>query len=213
MNPFLQVMKRLLGWPYSTCTSGPTASKPSYANACLQDKLYRKVWKECGCVPTRILSGLASGNFSQNRPCNFFDYGFCASKIVKNFHWSASEHCIRAVFYYNHFNYDKISQKNIFQIRTGKKTNKKLYSQCVSHHFHADGIQYFQSPSQNNWNKDVERTKVSLVIEFAEDTNILESETAAYPMSALLSDVGGAAGLVLGLNALGNELKILKLVI
>ena len=98
MNPFLQVMKRLLGWPYSTCTSGPTASKPSYANACLQDKLYRKVWKECGCVPTRILSGLASGNFSQNRPCNFFDYGFCASKIVKNFHWSASEHCIRAVF-------------------------------------------------------------------------------------------------------------------
>merc|ERR1711868_246344 len=145
------------GWPYSTCTSGPTASKPSYANICLQDKLYRKVWKECGCVPTRILSGLASGNFSQNRPCNFFDYGFCAYKIVKNFHWSASEHCI---------------------------------SQCVSHHFHADGIQYFQSPSQNNWNKDVERTKVSLVIEFAEDTNILESETAAYPMSALLSDVG-----------------------
>ena len=51
------------------------------------------------------------------------------------------------------------------------------------------------------------------MIEFAEDTNILESETAAYPMSALLSDVGGAAGLVLGLNALGNELKILKLVI
>lgn len=51
------------------------------------------------------------------------------------------------------------------------------------------------------------------MIEFAEDTNILESETAAYPMSALLSDVGGAAGLVLGLNALGNGLKILKLVI
>lgn len=45
------------------------------------------------------------------------------------------------------------------------------------------------------------------MIEFAEDTNILESETAAYPMSALLSDVGGAAGLVLGLNALGTELK------
>ena len=53
----------------------------------------------------------------------------------------------------------------------------------------------------------LQRTKVSLVIEFAEDTNVLESETAAYPMSALLSDVGGAAGLVLGLNALEIAFK------
>merc|ERR1711868_145153 len=113
------------GWPYSTCTSGPTASKPSYANICLQDKLYRKVWKECGCVPTRILSGLASGNFSQNRPCNFFDYGFCAYKIVKNFHWSASEHCIRAVFIIIISSLIKVLKK-YFLIRTGKMRIKNF---------------------------------------------------------------------------------------
>ena len=42
---------------------------------------------------------------------------------------------------------------------------------------------------------------------------MLEKQTSSYPLSSLLSDLGGAAGLFLGLNVIGMGVQSLLQVI
>ena len=39
---------------------------------------------------------------------------------------------------------------------------------------------------------------------FLEETDSIDREVASYPRTSFLSDVGGAAGLVFGINIMGN---------
>ena len=44
----------------------------------------------------------------------------------------------------------------------------------------------------------------SIIIGMDEVNTVVMTETENYPLSALISDTGGAAGLFLGLHVLGN---------
>ena len=44
----------------------------------------------------------------------------------------------------------------------------------------------------------------SIVVGMAETTNVILTESPNYPISACVSDTGGAAGLFLGLHVLGG---------
>ena len=44
----------------------------------------------------------------------------------------------------------------------------------------------------------------SIVVGMAETTNVILTESPNYPISACVSDTGGAAGLFLGLHVLGE---------
>jgi len=50
-------------------------------------------------------------------------------------------------------------------------------------------------------------TKSDFFVKFRmkEETNKVLVETGTYPVASLLSDIGGAAGLFLGLNVIGNR--------
>ena len=62
-----------------------------------------------------------------------------------------------------------------------------------------------------------------MVIGISEESNLIVAENATYPFVSFISDVGGAAGLILGMNILGlikmgkrcygimNEFRILTL--
>jgi hypothetical protein len=43
----------------------------------------------------------------------------------------------------------------------------------------------------------------SMVIGISEESNLIVAENATYPFGSFISDVGGAAGLILGMNILG----------
>ena len=45
--------------------------------------------------------------------------------------------------------------------------------------------------------------QMSISVELDEEKDILHSESASYPTSSMLSDIGGAAGLFLGLSVVG----------
>ena len=59
-------------------------------------------------------------------------------------------------------------------------------------------------------NSDMSLT--SIVLNLAEDTNILEDEIPTYPTYQFISDVGGLAGLVLGISMLSILTCIQKLI-
>jgi hypothetical protein len=52
----------------------------------------------------------------------------------------------------------------------------------------------------------------SIVIGMADEMNVIDRESVAYPIGAFLSDTGGAAGLFLGLNVIGKYFHKLKLI-
>ena len=43
----------------------------------------------------------------------------------------------------------------------------------------------------------------SMVVGIAEESDMIVAENATYPFGSFISDVGGAAGLILGMNILG----------
>ena len=46
--------------------------------------------------------------------------------------------------------------------------------------------------------------QVSLVVSMDEENDLIQSETITYPISELLADIGGAAGLFLGLSVVAK---------
>ena len=49
---------------------------------------------------------------------------------------------------------------------------------------------------------------MSIVVQLDEENDFVHSESKMYPMSALLADIGGAAGLFLGLSVIGKRSKL-----
>ncbi|CAG5110088.1 Oidioi.mRNA.OKI2018_I69.chr2.g4528.t1.cds [Oikopleura dioica] len=76
---------------------------------------------------------------------------------------------------------------------------------CDSFSFSQESIQYAQlntKISQAIKRNDPDMSMNSIVINLAEETNVLEEEQATYTTPQFISDVGGSAGLVLGINML-----------
>ena len=48
---------------------------------------------------------------------------------------------------------------------------------------------------------------MSIVVQLDEENDFVHSESKMYSMSALLADIGGAAGLFLGLSVIGKSSK------
>ena len=87
-----------LGLPYSVCQAGPEIAETG--NVCLQNKLNQLVSTACHCIPdfieevdAKTASEIQQENFTQFPSCNFFQHAFCAAKLIRHFHWSATEQC------------------------------------------------------------------------------------------------------------------------
>ena len=46
--------------------------------------------------------------------------------------------------------------------------------------------------------------QMSVIVEMDEEENFVHSESSTYPIASLISDIGGAAGLFLGISVLGS---------
>ena len=53
---------------------------------------------------------------------------------------------------------------------------------------------------------NVNSGRATIILEMAEISTVLLTETQNYPFEAFLSDTGGAAGLFLGLHILGKNI-------
>ena len=46
--------------------------------------------------------------------------------------------------------------------------------------------------------------QMSVIVEMDEEEDFVHSEASTYPIASLISDIGGAAGLFLGISVLGS---------
>ena len=56
---------------------------------------------------------------------------------------------------------------------------------------------------------EANHSETAVIVGLSEIVNIIMEEHKVYPFTALMSDIGGAAGLFLGLNIMGLFKKIL----
>lgn len=82
------IINNIQGRPFSECKWG--REMPESGNICLQNILFDYVSKTCNCIPDLIQEAIYSQNYSS---CNYFQHAFCASSIIEDFHWSATEQC------------------------------------------------------------------------------------------------------------------------
>ncbi|CAG5099439.1 Oidioi.mRNA.OKI2018_I69.XSR.g16526.t1.cds [Oikopleura dioica] len=183
---FQNVERTLLGSPYTKCK--PTDTSNSYLNQkvdyyrknlCEFTRLLIDIDKKCHCYPSYIdnITELFTIEEyeTENPPCNFFQHAVCVSEIIDHFQLVSAGTCIPA---------------------------------CTEHSFKPQSIQYMQVSERRS--KDIHEYLnipddiyiASMVLKLSDEVSVVYKEQSTYDPSKFIADMGGTAGVVLGLSLL-----------
>lgn len=184
---FQNVKRTYLGRPFTDCVvtrstnvyTEKMAKEPYKKIDCVMRVLMESIARECDCYIgyiTDIDRFLPNSTLNTLNTCNFTTHGHCCAPIIERFQWQ----------------------------------DKQCLPACSSYSFHQENIQYVKI--SDNYIKTArpystadhaDHVKITrLVISLAEQTNKEYKEVPDYPFDQFLAEVGGTAGLFLGLSVL-----------
>jgi len=171
---FTLVQTKYLGLPFTECVKDENYTQ----RACEATKLIDKIIGECGCYPS--YDELFEEHQNETRPCSFFEHSTCVASIRNKF--DPSDHnclpsCNLTSIHQESIHYTKMDQAE------GDYMRKIAKTQAIKVNLK-------------------ELVLVSTTLKVAELSKVVFEETPNYTSEQLVSDIGGALGLALGLNIL-----------